>query len=154
MWKFVVGLGVMSLVACGSSGETHSPDAGDPCPFAGDFAGAWTFSGTETTTRNQNTSMPSTSTVAATFPVTVDTTGCMCRATFPHLSLYPAGVLAVDVCKGDVVGTDFSSQADHGSVTITRQLDGTMAFDLEYGWDRQAQNGDNGSVMDIGTLAR
>lgn len=40
----------------------------------------------------------------------------MFRATFVYLSVFPAGSLTVDIGKGEVVGTDLTTQGCHFSI--------------------------------------
>ncbi len=155
---------IFALAACGDSSHLAGPDAardassdapeGASCM---DLGGSWQFTGTQTSTheRTIDPTQPQTTEVTqVVFAVTLQqASGCLLTGQFQDLSIAPAASVTASSASGQLDGTSTATTGDTGTFTITETPDHALHLESTVTWDRQAQGGDTGSLVESGTLA-
>ena len=141
-----------SRPSCGTTAPPPAASCVDHGLVAADLAGTWTFTGTETIDRSSCSNQPTeNSTGPKTFTVAFAVTGCAVQGNFPGQGfsgqLDDTTVQLTSVFNGGQYGS-------HGQQFVCADANGTLQFISYVNWYNCAQNGDQGSIRDTGTLQR
>ena len=146
-------VGLVGLTACDHSNPgtdaTHIPKCTD-------LSGSWQFTGTQTATSQRSVPplQPETSyDTDAVFAVSLQMTDCTLTGNFEGVSIFPAAEVSGSTASGPLAGASSTTSDYHGTFLLSGNPDGTLHLQSTVSWDRQARNGDQGSISEAGTLA-